>query len=367
MPEAVNEYRLGTPNPVMMFELSVTSWCNYRCTYCVTTVHPHRPESFHAFDFHPVDSWITAFQRVPHDFSLLCRGGEPFLDHENFARFLAGVGALSRLRYIRVDTNGSWDTELYDSVPLEIRKNVQLNVSFHPTQIKFAQFKKRLRRIIDAGWQVGMINYVMEANQAGDYEEVRDYVRREHGIYVNPNPDAFDDAWASQVPEVKREARRTLSTLLPVPDVMRKTGDPTKGKPCFFPSIAYFIAPNGLAERACGVKAPGESPRLDFIRSSAQVRPLPSRVSCPLRACLCLDRYAFLGELDGRGESLNLLAEYVRDCTAHQEASRDAGSNARGVWAFLASLLSPGRKAETTAAAPPRRRLAVVQKERGEP
>ena len=33
----MNEYRLGTGDPVMMFEMVVSSWCNYRCTYCVAT------------------------------------------------------------------------------------------------------------------------------------------------------------------------------------------------------------------------------------------------------------------------------------------------------------------------------------------
>jgi hypothetical protein len=300
----------------MIFELAVTTWCNYRCDYCVTPVHAHRPESLHAFDCHPVASWIAAFAAIPFDFAVLCRGGEPFLDHESFSRFLAQVGALPRLRYMRVDTNGSWSPDRYERVPDAIRRNVQLNVSFHPTQITREQFKKRLARIVDAGWQVGMINYVMEARQADDYDAVRDDLQGQFGIYVNPNPDAFDTSLA--LPGVHRPARRRLTVLLPPADVVRKTGAPTLGKSCFFPSIAYFISPNGAAERACGVKVAGP-PRIDFIRDSARVVPLPSPVRCPMPACLCLDRYAFLEELPERGRSLNLLAEYVRDCRSHQE------------------------------------------------
>jgi hypothetical protein len=305
----------------MLFELSVTSWCNYRCAYCVTPVHLHRAESVHAFDFHPVERWSAAFAAVPHDFAILCRGGEPFLDHEGFGRFLAEVGALPRLRYLRIDTNGSWSPDRYERVPLEVRGRVQLNVSFHPTQITREQFKKRLARILDAGWHVGMINYVMESAQAGDYEAVRDELQGQLGIYVNPNPDAFDTSLVMPLTVAQRATRRRLASLLPPTDVARKSGAPTTGKSCFFPSIAYFISPNGLAERACGVRAGGER-HIDFIRESAQVLPLSAPVRCPMAACLCLDRYAFLEELPGRGRSLNLLDEYVRDCRAHQAERR---------------------------------------------
>jgi hypothetical protein len=268
---------------------------------------------------------------------------------------------------MRVDTNGSWDPELYDAVPVEVRGKTQLNVSFHPTQITFDRFKTRLSRIVHAGWQVGMINYVMEAGQAGQYEAVRDHYQREHGIYVNPNPDAFDDAWASALPDVREQARRKLSPLLPAADILRKTGAPTKGKACSFPSIAYFIGPNGVAQRACGVKAAGDPPSLDFIRDSAQVRALSAPVRCPQRSCLCLDRYAFLEELEDRGRSLNLLAEYVGDCTSHQEkAGRSIGRRAARAWASVSAVLPWRKKAgAASVAAPPqdRRRLVVVQSE----
>lgn len=335
----MNDYRLGTANPVMMFELMVSSWCNYRCTYCVTTVHAHREESQHAFDHHPVDAWVSAFARVPYEFALVCRGGEPFLDHESFAPFLAAIGALPKLQYMRIDTNGSWDPARYESVPESVRRATQLNVSFHPTQISFERFEKRLAKIVSAGWNVAMINYVLEADQAGDYERVRDHFRASHGIYVNPNPDAFDGAWASPEPNVRERARRKLLPLLPLPDLLHKTGAKTKGKSCWFPSVSYMIAPNGVAQRSCG--AGSLERRLDFIRESARVKPLESAVTCPQPLCLCLDRYAFLEELDGRGAELNLLSEYVRDCRAHQEReARTAVGTAKRAWSKLTSLFA---------------------------
>jgi organic radical activating enzyme len=301
---------------VMIIELGVTSWCNYHCAYCVTTVQDRRSEASHAFDHHPVSAWVTAFSRVPFEFSLLCRGGEPFLD-DNFATFLTEVGALPRVRYVRVDTNGSWSPQRYADVPAAVKRKVQLNVSFHPTQIELEVFAKRLAKIIDSGWHVAMINYVMEAHQADSYARVRDFFRERHDIYVNPNPDAFDPAWVS-LGAVRRQAQHGLRELLPAIDIARKTGDPTYGKACFFPSIAYFVAPDGSAERACGVVAPGEPRKLDFIASSASLRPLATTVSCPLPACMCLDRYAFLDEVDSRGRDIDLLAEYVGACRAHQ-------------------------------------------------
>ena len=312
MPKA-GEYRLGTSNPVMIVELSITSWCNYRCAYCVTSVHAKRDAAVHAFDRHPVDQWIAAFERIPLEIALLCRGGEPFLDHESFAPFLAAVAGQPKLRYVRVDTNGSWSPDRYATVPRDVRQRIRLNVSFHPTQITVEAFEKKLARIVESGWNVAMINYVMEAQQATDYERVRDHFERVHGIYVNPNPDAFDH---------RPSARAALTRLLPAIDLARKTGEVTARKPCFFPSIAYFISPDGTAERACRVVVPGQPRTLDFIRDSHTLSPLPTSVSCPLPACLCLDRYAFLDEIETRGRSLDLLGEYVDACRAHQARDR---------------------------------------------
>jgi hypothetical protein len=312
-------YRLGGADPVLIIELSVTSWCNYRCAYCVTAVQPRRADAAHAFDHHPVAAWVGAFARLPGEFALLCRGGEPFLDHAGFGAFLAGVGALPALRYVRVDTNGSWAPEKYAAVPIDVRRKVQLNVSFHPTQLALDAFAAKLARILDAGWQVAMINYVMEAGQAGAYAEVRDYFRARHDIYVNPNPDAFDPAWAGP----DRVAGATaLVPLLPALDRDRKTGAPTLGKACGYPTIGFFVGPDGRAERACGVRVHGEPRAFDFIGGSAQLRALPGPVRCPQRECGCLDRYAFLAEAEERGRALDLLGEYVGACRAHQATAR---------------------------------------------
>ena len=275
-----------------------------------------REESQHAFDHHPVDAWVAAFERVPYDFALVCRGGEPFLDHEGFANFLERVGTLGKLQYLRIDTNGAWDPARFEAVPERVRKATQLNVSFHPTQITLDRFEKRLAKIVEAGWNVGMINYVLEADQAGDYEKLRDHFRDEHGIYVNPNPDAFDDAWRHA--DMRERARRRLLPMLPLEDLLMKTGASTKGKTCWYPSVSYMIAPNGVAARSCGARAMVER-RIDFIHDSAHVKPLEEPVQCPQAACLCLDRYAFREDLEGRGEQNGfLLAEYVRDCREHQ-------------------------------------------------
>ncbi len=320
---AGGEYRLGTANPVLMIEFSVTSWCNYTCAYCVTTVQRRRPESFHSFDRHDVSAWIRAFERVPFEFSMLCRGGEPFLDHENFSRFLAAVGALPKLHYARVDTNGTWAPERYDAVPLDVRRKVQLNISFHPTQIEFEPFVKRIERIAEAGWAIGMINYVLEAKQKFDYERVRDYFDEHHGIYVNPAPDGFDQELVGP-PQIRRKAQNQLLPLLPEVDIALKTGTPTTGRSCFYPTIAYYVAPDGWAERSCAFKVADEPRKLDFIHCSDQLRPLPAAVKCPQMTCLCLDRYAFLEEIPTRGRSLDLLGEYVTDVRALQASARAA-------------------------------------------
>ena len=318
-----SDYRLGSDDPVLIVELSITSWCNYTCAYCVTTVQQRRGDSLHAFDRHPVSAWLAAFERIPFEISLLCRGGEPFLDHESFAPFLTGMGTSAKVRYVRVDTNGSWSPDRYASVPVDVRRKTQLNMSFHPTQIGLEVFSKRLGKIIAAGWHVAMVNYVMESHQADDYERVRDFLEKEHGVYVNPNPDAFEAFDPDRVIlPGRRSAQDPLRKLLPVIDAARKSGEPTSRKSCFFPSIGYFVSPDGTAERACGFVVPGQPRRFDFIRDSATIQPLARAVSCPQPVCACLDRYAFLEETESRGREIDLLNEYVRDCRAHQLASR---------------------------------------------
>ncbi|MCA9680518.1 MAG: radical SAM protein, partial [Myxococcales bacterium] len=300
MARSGGDYRLGTDEPVVIIELGVTSWCNYRCAYCVTEVHARRGDARHAFDHHPVDAWVAAFARVPYELSLLCRGGEPFLDHDGFAPFLTAMTALPRLRYLRVDTNGSWSPARYDAVPRPARARVQLNVSFHPTQLGLDAFARRVDAIVAAGWHVAMINYVMAPGQAADYPRVRDFFLDRHGLYVNPNPDAYDPAW-TDLPRVRRAAQDPLRALLPALDLARKTGTPTAGRPCFFPSIAYFVGPDGVAARACDARLPDEPARLDFLRDSARLRPRAAPVPCPQPTCLCLDRYAFLDDAEPRG------------------------------------------------------------------
>jgi hypothetical protein len=334
-----NDYRLGSSDPVMLFELAVSSWCNYRCSYCVTPVHAHRGDAHHAFDYHPVEAWVRAFDRVPRDFALVCRGGEPFLDHASFARFLAAVGAMPRLLYLRVDTNGSWDPAHYEAVPRDVRRRAELNVSFHPTQIALDRFEHRLGRILDAGWNVAMVNYVMEASQAGGFAEARDRLGARYGVYVNPNPDAFDAAWASPSKSVRDEAQRALGRLLPAVDVVRKTGTPTRGKPCFFPSIAYFVGADGVAMRACNARLNGDPRRLDFIARSDEVEVSASPVACVQPSCVCLDRYAFLEEHRERGRSLDLLGEYVAACRRHGQATTEAARGGDdGLWGRIAAL-----------------------------
>lgn len=312
-------YRLGSPDPVLMIELSITSWCNFRCTYCVTTIQPKRERASHAFDHHPVDAWVAAFERVPAEHSLICRGGEPFLDHVGFGAFLARVGALPRLHYIRIDTNGSWSPRHYAQVPPAVRAKIQLNVSFHPTQIDEDAFAAKLDAIVAAGWHVAMINYVMTADQADAYPRVRARFAASHGLFVNANPDAYDPAWVA-APGARAAGRARLASWLPPLDLAYKTGARTFGKPCFFPSIAYFVAPNGWCERACGAGVPGEPRGFDFVREPARLRALTYPAYCPQQTCLCVDRYAFLEDEAAatRGRELDLLAEYVRDCRAVQ-------------------------------------------------
>ncbi len=321
-----NPFRLGADNAVMMFYFIVSNWCNFNCFYCnygrrtrqrkskfYTSIKNTGKKRFyklfsphnhgHAFDNYSPDKWIKAFSRVPNDFVIHISGGEPFLDAENFSVFLEGLAGLDKCKLIKIFTNGFWPAQNFQASN-KVKNKTVLLVSYHPTQAKQDIYFKMIDEIYKAGWRIGMINYVMEAHQKRDYDEISKYFDSKYGIFVNPNPDKdgdldlLSDELAKYFPKLDLDYK-----------VARKS---PKGKKCFFPSIAYYIEPTGEVYRNCVCRE-----RKNFIKKSHTLYVLKEPTICPACKCPCLDMYAFL-ENSGRGKKLDLLEEYIDNCKQHQ-------------------------------------------------
>lgn len=314
-----NEFRIGSEKPVLMIKFLISAWCNFHCKYCnYSNVSRKREDNFYkgwrrfflkrnhvnAFDNYSLEEWVRAFERMRGDFVLEISGGEPFLDLNNFLDFIIQIGRMSKCLGIRIDTNGFWGfLEKANSLDVSIKNKIILNISYHPTQITFDQYVLRIEKIINSGWKIGMINFVMENSQKGNYETVREFFG-EKGIFVNANPDSMGN---------KEEQRKELVSYLSEFDLRQKNGELTLGRKCNFPALAYFLLPTGQAYRSCI----GEGQRFNFIQYSDSLVALRDATDCPKKKCACLDMYAFLVG-SGRGNRLDLINEYVEACKNHQ-------------------------------------------------
>jgi organic radical activating enzyme len=297
------EFRLGSPDAILVIRFLITDWCNYSCGYC--NDYKRKVDSSHAFTHYPLEQWIAAFGSIPYEFILEITGGEPFLDQENFMLFLKRIASMDRCKILRINTNGSCIPKIQDFNPQQAEK-LKLNISYHPTQISFDLFKEKINEIVSYGWDIEMINYVMERDQRKQYEEIRDYFSKKFDIYVNPNPNFYE--------KFTKQKKKEFSRYLCKNDLLQKTGAITSGKICYFPSIGYNLMPDGVMYRACVGKEP-----IDFIRNSKDLRLSTQPAHCPLFRCVCLDMYAFLDDFPKRGKRLNLLREYIEANRKHQE------------------------------------------------
>jgi sulfatase maturation enzyme AslB (radical SAM superfamily) len=154
--------------PANSLRWTVTEWCNFHCAYCWQK-HERRaptPGGFtaHAFDNFPVERWMGAFEQHfgKRRLSLVITGGEPMLDHANMNVILAFLTAASWCESIRIDTNASWLPRKFDGLA---KHKIALNCSYHPSQIDEDKYFRNLAAIQQAGFTIGMVNFVLSRSQ----------------------------------------------------------------------------------------------------------------------------------------------------------------------------------------------------------
>jgi len=282
----------------------MTKWCNYNCPYCPQEHDRRAPldevHTAHAFDNHPVDRWVAAFER---HFSnrrgtLVITGGEPMLDRQSTPVLLEALTDLDSIECIRIDTNARWDPGPYRQVD---RSKIILMCTFHPSQIEESDFMRQLERLLDEGFEIGQVNYVFTRENMETFERRWEAFRR-LGVPLYPNP-----LWGPSG-YYDTDELRLLRRYLPrdVDYRYRALKESPRGLHCLFPAIAYQMNPAGRIHVGCHPALSGSF--FDAELPGLFEGPTP----CPNPRCGCIDMYSFL-EGSGRVLGVNPLADHRKE------------------------------------------------------
>lgn len=278
----------------------ISEWCNYNCPYCDQTHDRFAVKggrfTAHAFDNFPVKEWISAIDRhfAQRGLSIVITGGESFVDRKAMPVLLDYLTTRPNTACIRIDTNGWWNAKEYSSLD---KSKIILMCTLHPSQTLPEAFFARVDAILEEGFQIGMINYVMNAENIPQYRKHKEVLAGK-GIPLHPNP-----LWGHDN-KYNPEDLELLQAELSAADFAFRSGmESPKGKKCLFPALAYELDYKGNIQVGCHSAAAGSL----FDRELPDLFAGP--VPCPADSCVCLDKYSFLGTIN-RNVELNPLKIY---------------------------------------------------------
>jgi hypothetical protein len=265
-----------------------------------------RQKQAHSFDHHPVSEWLQAIRGFPFPkIHLKISGGEPFLDRKNFRDLLIGLSAMTHIR-VGVDTNGYWDPEYFRGVD---KSNLWLNVAFHPTQTPADEFFSNLLKIRESGFSIPIVNYVLAPENFDQFDCVMARFEKE-GFFVNISTMIATGIYISRSKRTERELDILEKYNTPIDNYFKIIKPRTKGRPCFYPAMTYYIMYDGSVRVACL-----DSTSRDLF--TASVPPLPrTAVACPYEECIgCSDMYRGLADEPRITRPLELftLEEYAEE------------------------------------------------------
>lgn len=307
--EVLNVWKPRDAPNTTLVRWHITEWCNYHCPYCPQTHGRYAPKgngaTAHAFDNFPLEQWLQAFRRHFTDqrLSLVISGGEPLIDRKNMPLLLTAFHAMPQVEYIRINTNVAWNLDWYRNVD---KSKIILMCTYHPAQVNEQPFFERVERLLESGFQIGMINYVLTAQQREKYFVYKEKFRK-LGVPLHPNP-LWDKSGRHSA-----EDMALFASELPTLDYLYRTGkDSPKGKKCLFPGLAYELDYRGKIRVGCHPTASGSF--FDQELPALFAGPVP----CPHTKCFCLDKYSFL-EGSNRNITTNPLELYSRALLARSE------------------------------------------------
>lgn len=295
----------------------ISLWCNYSCDYCGVLVFRKRsgkPQA-HAFDHYPASKWVELFSSFPQQHvQLHITGGEPFLDRKNLLEVASGLAAMERWRMLRIDTNGTWDPDYFRSLD---KGKIRLNVSYHPPQVDFEVFLRRILAIRAAGFRVAMINYVLAPENLEGSEAAIRRLEKEK-FFVNVAPMLPGGVYLSRKERSLRELEILEEHNTPLDLHFRIVDPPTRGRPCFHPALSYYLTYDGRIRVACtGEFQNAFEDGIPELRREA--------APCPLERCEgCMEMYRSLADEPRVKTPLGLysLDEYAREVQAYRKTRR---------------------------------------------
>ena len=323
----------------------LTLWCNYSCQYCPVLVFHQRSAAKarqeHSFDYYTADQWLQALSQFPQRrIHLKITGGEPFLDRKNFRTLLAGLSEMKHIR-VGIDTNGYWDPASFAGLD---QRGIFLNVSFHPSQADFPGFFRRLLAIRDAGFSIAMVNYVVAPENMEGFEEAFAQLDAE-GFCVNASPMIQTGLYLSRNERTDQELDLLVRYNTPL-DLHFKLLQPhTKGRPCFYPAMTYYIRYDGMIRIGC----------MDHYQNlfTDGIPPLArTAVPCPQQQCEgCTDMYRALVDEPRYQNPVKLftLEDYAREFSNYRrkEGVDEPEFRQRAVAAWREQVEAKRRREET--------------------
>jgi organic radical activating enzyme len=239
----------------------------------------------HSFDYQPVDRWLEALRQFDYDdIHLKISGGEPFLDRKNLRDLMIGLSEMKHIR-VGIDTNGYWDPEYFRDVD---KSTFWLNVAFHPSQLDFKTFFPNLLAIRDSGFHIPIINFVLAPENIDQFDMVYSALEKEK-FFVNISTLIPTGIYLSRTERTERELNIIEKYNTPLDNYFKVIKPETKGRPCFYPAMTYYLMYDGSIRVAC---IDGTARNL-FTEGPP---PIPRQaVACEYQQCVaCADMYRAL-------------------------------------------------------------------------
>ena len=107
------------------------------------------------------------------------------LDQKNMHNFLSEFLPKSFVDNVRIDTNLFWNPELYSDLPC--KEKLIFMCTLHTSQTEINAYINRLEKMLESGFKVGIVNYVMYEEQISRYQSFKKTISN-LGLPLHPNP-----------------------------------------------------------------------------------------------------------------------------------------------------------------------------------
>ena len=284
--------------PLVAVRWLITEVCPYSCSYCDQhhKLVKRNGISNHSFGNYAVGEWLDAFNRhfSANRLTLTITGGETMADRKSITALLNGLSAMATVECIRIDSNAYWAPEWFKDLD---RSKLIFNCSFHPEQTSEEEYFNRIHRIVEAGFRIGMVNYVFFGHRIDRFCDYQARLRK-LGIPLNPNPNFHTYP--------TNEEKEFLMRKMPALDFEHKAlRVRTNGRSCLYPSLAYEMDYTGRISVACFNSVSGS-----FFDSKLPSLP-EGPVRCPHQSCYCREKYVMLEGYDPKSAAaINSLQYY---------------------------------------------------------